>query len=383
MSSLNPGTPGLIRVVNDQAAISLLLERGPMSRNELAHATGLSKPTAAEVLRRLETADLLRVAGQRSGRRGPHAVVYELTADHFPSLAVDIQDRQVSSVVVDIAGAPHPVVHHQLTDREQGDPAGATLGGALRRACAAAGVEDDAITAVAVGLQASVDHASDSLTFLEDMPGWPRHAVSATLSEVFGVPILLENDANLAAVAERATGAGRDVQSFALLWLDEGVGLALDLGGAVHTGSAGAAGEIGYLESAAGASIGELVSADAVRAATRRHRLGRLVEAAGDHPVFAELAARIGTALLPALAVADPALVILHGPTGIDGGPPLAAATARWLREQTRWVAEVVPPAVVDAPVLQGARRRLVEHTVSTMKAAVGALPEMARTSRS
>jgi predicted NBD/HSP70 family sugar kinase len=174
-------------------------------------------------------------------------------------------------------------------------------------------------------------------------------------------------------VAERATGAGRTASSFALLQLADGVGLALDLGGVVHTGASGAAGEIGYLE-ADGAEIGDLVSRAAVDALAARHDVTAPASLPADHPFHRELAARVATALLPALAVADPALVVLHGPTGIAGGAPLATATSRWLRDHSRWVAEVVPPQVVDAPVLEGARHRLHAHVLSTMQAAVGRL---------
>ncbi|GAA2753459.1 ROK family transcriptional regulator [Amnibacterium kyonggiense] len=373
MSAPMPGTPGSLRVLNDQAAVALLLEHGPMSRNELARASGLSKPTAAEMLRRLEAAGLLREAGERTGNRGPNATVHELTTDRFRSVAVDIEGRTVRSVVVDVAGPAFPVALHIMTEAEVLAPADEMLQAAVARACSAAGVDEDAIVAIGVGLQAAVDHASDSLTFIEDMPGWPRHAVAATLGERLGVPVLLENDANLAAVAERATGAGREAGSFALLQLADGVGLALDFGGVVHTGASGAAGEIGYLQ-ADGAEIGDLVSRGAVEDLQREHDVADPATVDADHPFHRALAARVGTALLPALAVADPALVVLHGPTGIAGGAPLAAATARWLRDRTRWVAAVVPPQVVVAPVLEGVRHRLRAHVLSTMQAAVGRL---------
>jgi predicted NBD/HSP70 family sugar kinase len=344
-----------------------------MSRNELARESALSKPTAAEMLRRLEAAGLIREAGERTGNRGPNAVVHELTTDRFRAVAVDIEGRTVRSVAVDVAAPAFPVATHEMTAAELLAPADEMLAAAVTRACALAAVDEDTIVAIGVGLQAAVDHASDSLTFIEDMPGWPRHAVAAVLGERLGVPVLLENDANLAAVAERATGAGRQASSFALLQLADGVGLALDLGGVVHTGASGAAGEIGYLH-AGDVEIGDLVSREAVDALVEAFEAYDPATLGADHPFHRALAARVGTALLPALAVADPALVVLHGPTGIACGAPLASATARWLRDHTRWVAAVVPPQVVVAPVLEGARHRLRAHVLSSMQAAVGRL---------
>lgn len=379
MSAANPGTPGLLRVLNDQAAIALLLERGSMSRNDLAIATGLSKPTVAEVLRRLESAGLLRSAGERSGTRGPNAGLWEVPADRFPSVAVDIDDAQVRSVVVDVAGRSHPVAELRMSAEDAGADAARMVSAAVTRACAAAAVDEDLITGVAVGLQAAVDHTADRLTFLEDMPGWPRERVAERLTSALGVAVLLENDANLAAIAERRSGAGAAAGSFALLWLTEGVGLALDLDGRVISGAAGAAGEIGYLDAPDGTAVGELVSADAVRAAAADHGVDGPAGLAPDHPLLLELGRRIGIALLPVLAVADPALVVLHGPTGIAGGAALAAATARWLRHSSRWSTPVVAPAVVDAPVLAGARALLLDHTRRTLLDLVDRLPDAHR----
>jgi len=366
----SPGVPALLRELNDRTAVALLAEHGPMSRFELAQATGLSKPTAVEILRRLESAGLVRAAGERSGARGPNALVSALITERFRAVAVDIQGRCVRSTVVDIGRAPFPVVTHVMSDDEAVEDAARMLDAAVERACAAASADRASIVAVAAGLQASVDHRSDSLSFLDEMPGWPRSGVAAALAEALGVPVLLENDANLAATAERAGGAGREAAGFALLWLADGVGLALDLDGAVHTGASGAAGEIGYLE-AGDVTIGELVSGDAVAQLAEEYHAPDPASLPAEHPFHRALAARVGAAILPALAVADPGLVILHGPSGIAGGAPLAEATQRWLAERTRWSVPVVPPAVVESPVLDGARHRLRAHVLAAMQAAV------------
>ncbi|KTR07947.1 ROK family transcriptional regulator [Curtobacterium luteum] len=386
-----PGQPGLLRVLNDRAALELLLDEGPLTRNEIAGRTGLSKPTAAEIIRRLESADLIRAAGTEAqvGRRGPSAAVYEAITDRDLAVAVDVQLVDVRSTVVDALGQTYPVATHTMTPDEVRGPGTDIVAAAIARAASAAGIDEDLVTAVAVGVQASVDHTTDTLIFTDGLPGWPRERVAATLSAGLGVQVVIENDANLAAIAERSMGAGRAVGSFALFWMAEGLGMALDLDGRLHTGASGAAGEIGYLGVPADARpidptatiIADLISESAITALAAEHGITAPDGAPADwrevllklpglpeqHPFTTALGERIGHNVLPALAVADPETVVLHGPTGIAGGPALAAAVTAWLRTRTRWSTAVVAPGVPDTPVLHGARHVLIDVVRSAL----------------
>ncbi|MGU3410926.1 ROK family transcriptional regulator [Microbacterium sp. M1A1_1b] len=380
-----PGQPALLRVLNDRAALGMLLDDGPMTRNEIAQRTGLSKPTAAEIIRRLEATGLIREAGTdtQTGRRGPSAVVYEAITDRDLAVAVDVQLVDVRSTVVDATGRSYPVAEHRMDDDEVRAAGEDIVAAAVRRAAAAAGVDADLVTAVAVGVQASVDHATDTLIFTDGLPGWPRDQVAATLSGALGVQVVIENDANLAAIAERNMGAGRTPSSFAVLWMAEGLGMALDLDGRLHAGASGAAGEIGYLSVPADALpldptatiVADLISETAITrlaadhgitapdgtAADWRQVLPQLPGLPAQHPFTTALGERVGHNVLPVLAVADPETVVLHGPTGIAGGPALAAAVTAWLRTRSRWSTAVVAPGVPDTPVLHGARHVLID----------------------
>jgi predicted NBD/HSP70 family sugar kinase len=386
-----PGQPALLRVLNDRAALSLLLDDGPMTRNEIAQRTGLSKPTAAEIIRRLEAAGLLREAGTDTqvGRRGPSAVVYEAITDRDLAVAVDVQLVDVRSTVVDATGRSYPVAEHRMDEHEMRAPGEDIVAAAVSRAAAAAGIDPDLVTAVAVGVQASVDHATDTLIFTDGLPGWPREQVSRTLSDALGVRVVIENDANLAAIAERNMGAGRAPGSFALFWMAEGLGMALDLDGRLHAGASGAAGEIGYLSVPADALpldptatiVADLISESAIIALAAEHGITAPDGSAADwrqvlpqlpglpaqHPFTTALGERVGHNVLPALAVADPETVVLHGPTGIAGGPALAAAVTAWLRTRSRWSTAVVAPGVPDTPVLHGARHVLIDVVRSAL----------------
>src|SRR5258707_15588980 len=71
-----PGTPRLLRAINDRAALELLLERGPLTRAQLGELTGLSKVTASQLVERLEERGLVARVGEQAGGRGPNAPLY-------------------------------------------------------------------------------------------------------------------------------------------------------------------------------------------------------------------------------------------------------------------------------------------------------------------
>jgi predicted NBD/HSP70 family sugar kinase len=184
---------------------------------------------------------------------------------------------------------------------------------------------------------------------------------------------------NLAAMAEARIGAARGVDDFVLIWIARGVGLAVVLGGRLHRGHAGAAGEIGYLPVPGAALPDEskgrhprvvpgfqrTVSAETVRALARARgfkaasatdALAAVIAAGEDgEPVLGELARRVAVGVAAVCVVLDPALVVLAGEVGRAGGEQLAAR----VQEQVPGLAPVSPKVVVtqvpNDPVLQGA----------------------------
>jgi predicted NBD/HSP70 family sugar kinase len=391
-SPTRPGTPALLRVLNDRTALGLLLENGPTTRNDLARLSGLSKPTAAEMIRRLEEAGLIAATGESSSSRGPAAVLYSAVTDRAIGVAIDVQPLGISSTVVDATGATHPVVFQAAGDAA-GDPDAATdLARAIDAACAAASCDPESVTVVCVGIQGSVEPRTDDLVFTDELPGWPRHRVTATLSEALGADVHVENDANLVAIAERREGAGHDASTFALLWMGNGLGLALDLGGTVHRGAAGGAGEIGYIGAPVDAAaydpdarlVDDLVTSRTIELLAARQGitgdgLDELLDAIAGHPqrllILDELAPRVGLVVLPALAVVDPERIILHGPIGIAFGDDLATRVESWLEQHSRWSTPVSGPSITETPVLHGARHVLIDAVRQALVEAVAHLP--------
>lgn len=89
-SAGTPGTPRVLRAMNDRAALDLLLAHGPLSRTRIGKLTGLSKPTASQLLARLEAAGLVLATGTSEGRPGPNAQLYAVNPVAAHAAGLDV-----------------------------------------------------------------------------------------------------------------------------------------------------------------------------------------------------------------------------------------------------------------------------------------------------
>jgi predicted NBD/HSP70 family sugar kinase len=374
-----PGTPSWLRERNERTALSLLFAHGVLTRNRIGELSGLSKPTASQIVARLEGAGLIEVVGEVSGGRGPNALSYGVRADRVLGVAIDIDETVIRSTVVDATGTEYPVVETVIANGDNGHSAASDVQDAITAASASAGTDAAAVRVVAIGVQGSIDPRTDKLSFIDTLPGWPRQGIRTHLETLLGLDVHIDNDANLAAVAERSEGAGAGTGSFALLWLGPGLGLAVDLAGAVHRGAAGGAGEIGYLPVPWNAvdidpqarDLQQLIGGPAAAAIARRHGVtgatdSAVIDALSDHParegVFAEVARRIAVGVVPVLAILDPELIVLGGPIGTAGGDLLAELVRVEIERTTLWHPRATQSLVPEYPVLRGAREVLVHQ---------------------
>src|SRR6476646_3216982 len=142
-----PGTPSLLRAINDRAALDLLLERGPLTRAQLGELTGLSKVTASQMVERLEERGLVTRVGERVGGRGPNAQLYAVVPASAYVVGVEVGPGHVIAACADITGT----VVGQITDTtDTGDPVG-VVHRAVVRAAGSAGASLDKVRRVVLG----------------------------------------------------------------------------------------------------------------------------------------------------------------------------------------------------------------------------------------
>ncbi|KUN97235.1 ROK family transcriptional regulator [Streptomyces caeruleatus] len=241
-----PASPSTARAINDRLALRLLQQEGPLTAGQLKQLTGLSRPTVADLVERLTAADLIAVVGEAGEqRRGPNARLYGIVADRAHLAALDVRTEGVSVVVSDLVGAVLAEASVPIGGDTGTGPAVEQAVTLVERVAKEAGA--DRLHTVGIGAPGLIDPASGELRDSTGLPEWHRRLVATLQERLPEARVSVENETNLAALAEQRDGAARDRDTFVLLWLGHGTGAAVVLDGSLRRGASGGTGEIGFL----------------------------------------------------------------------------------------------------------------------------------------
>lgn len=325
----------MLRSLNERAVLELIDRSGPLTRADVAARTGLSKPTVSVALGSLVDRGAVRESGHVTGRKGPLAVLYTLDPGCAWAVGVDLGHDHIRVAVADATGE----VRGRGQRRAPRESAALVreLVDVCTAAAAQAGTTLDEVTRLVVGVPAVVGRDGRTLSYAEGLPDEGR-GLGDALAAAFLAPVLLENDVNLAALAERAGDPG--VEDFLLVSVGVGLGVGVVIGGRLHRGAAGAAGEAGYLpgprESGRHVApplrrdlLESSLGARSIMARGREVGLGdrspkAIFELArsGDRAaatVVDETASGIAYVIACAAPLIDPELVVLGGAIGANG----------------------------------------------------------------
>ncbi|ARQ71902.1 ROK family protein [Streptomyces marincola] len=371
MVSHTGGGPSLLRRINSAAVLRALRAAGPpCSLTDLARATGLSRPTLEGVLEGLADSGLVAETGaaEAAGERRPGrpARRFRFRAEAGRLLGIEIGSRRVSAVLADLGGRRLGTaaldVATRATAEERLAGARAVAGELLARHGGAAGE----LRAIGVGSPGIVA-ADGSVELCAALPGWTGLPLGERLGAAFGCPVLVENDANAAVLAERWVGAaaGADDVVMVLAGLSPGAGSLI--GGRLHRGHRGAAGEIGALHllgrqarperllSVSGDPLDPLDEQAVTRVLAAARGGDRRAAAAVDR--FVERLVHDVAALVLAL---DPELVVVGGwAAGLDG---LVGPLRQELRRYCLRTPRVVASALGGGAVATGALRLALDR---------------------
>jgi predicted NBD/HSP70 family sugar kinase len=294
---------------SDRRAIELLLAHGPLDRPALAELAGLSRPSTGELISRLINAGLVEEDGEiPTGRRGPNSMRYRLRRGCGTVAGLEIQPDHAEAVLADVEGT----VLERIQVKARRNERPATL---VRRAVRSFRATDR-LLAVVVATPGIVDRQGNVL-FVSDHPHWAGPQ-GERMAESLGVPVVLENDTNLAAVAEHRFGAAAESDNFVLLRFTESLSAGLVLDGRLVRGAHGAAGEIGF------------------------------------HPyqrTATELVGQLTEAVIALCSVADPELAVLSGP---EATAEIGALVQAEVAATSVFRPRIVPSALPEDAAAQG-----------------------------
>ncbi|WP_196073121.1 ROK family transcriptional regulator [Nakamurella alba] len=384
-------SPRLLREINDQVVLHLLLEHGPSTRGRIGELTGLSKPTVSSLLARLEGKGLVTTTGVVAGGPGPNARIYAVDPGAAYVIGVHIEQEGAVAGLATLTG--ELIATHQVpvAARRESSPVGEielAVGGLLDGAAP----DRSRVRRLVVATPGVIDPVTGHLRHARHIRGWEAPGLIDTITDAVGIPVAHGNDVNLAAVAEGAHGAAKGCEDYALLWLDRGVGLGLVLDGVLRTGAHGGAGEIGYLgvpgieppraDRGGTGAFQSLVGGQGLRALARRFGLragepAAIVTAAltagpaGDE-LLTELAAGIAVGAAAVTTLLDPSLLVLGGPVAVAGGEALRERVVERLGQLSFVRTRVATSTLSGDGVLQGAVETALRSVRSELFGPVG-----------
>lgn len=374
-----PGTPSLLRAINERSLLEYLRNHAPTSRAQLARETRLSKPTVSQALAGLESAGLVRAVGQSTSSKGGRtAILYEPNPNAGYVIGVDVGRGWVRIGVANLAGQ---IIARsdKPNEAQSASTLVALISQQARDLVAEANLSWSQVVHAVIGTPGVFEEQGKRVLFSSNLPEWGRYGLLTELQEAFGLNLSLENDANLAALGERSFGWGSTASTFVYLTIGTGVGMGIIINGTLYRGARGAAGEVGFLpfglngaleepRNISDSYLGMFEEAASAEGIVRQAQLlglptslspKQIFDAAnqGDPKALAlveQEGYRLALAVAIISAVLDPELIILGGGIGQRGElliPPLE----RRLQQFTPLTPRIVTSKLGEDSVLLGA----------------------------
>lgn len=371
-----PGSPAALRRANRGRLVEELQASGPVSQAVLARATGLAPSTVSNLVHELETEGVVEIrVEERAGRRARRV---RLAQGRGVVVGVDLGRAHLAVAVADLGRAI--LAEHRVgtTGERPVEESLAHVDQVIGRLLVEAGVERSDVRGAAVALPAPIDSRTGRVGSVSILPAWVGLEPAAVCTERLGFAVSVHNDTNLGALGEATWGAGAGVSHLAYVWVSEGVGSGLVLGGRPYAGVGGIAGEIGHTVHRN--ELGDLCrcgNRGCLETVVSTPALIRLLEpqlgpltgfdeviqlaADGDvlcRRVLAETGRHVGVAVANLVNLVDPQRVIIGGELARAGAPVVEAI--RQMVEQysipsAAATVEIVPSALGERAEVLGA----------------------------
>ena len=244
-----PAVPGSLRQMNRLALLQMLRAEGPISKAELAKRSAISRPTVSKVVDDLHADGLAEIVGTAapSAAGGKPATLYRFNSGAVRVGAILLAVDGVSVAICD--GDAHLLVkqYHHFSGDHSPQTITSIIIGMLSELLCQLSLSSDELMGIGIGIPGLTDTLNGIVSFAPHLPGWQDIPLRQWLAEAFDVPVWLDNDCHVQALAERYRGQGRDCDS--LICVETGVGMAAAFffHGQLYRGPGNTAGEVGHM----------------------------------------------------------------------------------------------------------------------------------------
>lgn len=236
----------MMRQANSSLVLRMLKEKGALSKTELSKITKLTLPSITSIISELESYNLINTLGQTPIKRGRFPVMYQLNYDAFYIIGVTIHSESIKTVIINLNGQvknnltmPLPTnidSHHVLEE----------VGLLVEKIIKKSNIEKNEILGVGVGMHGIVDPFNGIAIYPPHL-GWRNIPISEVLEKKLNLPVLVDNDCNALALAERWFGKGVNLNSFIVMNVDYGIGAGIMISGNLFHGADYGGGQIGHI----------------------------------------------------------------------------------------------------------------------------------------
>ncbi|CAM5706548.1 N-acetylmannosamine kinase [Streptomyces antimycoticus] len=240
-----PGSQSSLHRANLERVVRAVRMAGSLTQAEIARSTGLSAATVSNIVRELKDGGTVEVTPTSAGGRRARSV--SLSGDAGIVVGVDFGHTHLRVAIGNLA---HQVLAEEAEPLDVDASASQGLDRAeqlVSRLITASGLSQDKVVGVGLGVPAPIDVETGTLGSTAILPGWAGTNPRDDLAQRLGVPVHVDNDANLGALGELVWGSGRGVADLAYIKVADGVGAGLVISGKIYRGPGGTAGEIGHI----------------------------------------------------------------------------------------------------------------------------------------
>jgi len=243
-----PSRPAHLRQVNARGLLRLLREHNPCSKADLVRLSGLSAPTVSSAVSHLESLGLIENLGEGESSGGRPPGLLRFHASHGYVAGVDIGGTRLRMVLADLNGKLITQWSTQFSEKQRTPKAICGLiHDGLKVMCQEGSMSLKKVLHLTAGAPGITNVDSGVVLSAPNLKEWNEVPLRAMLEKETGIPSLVENDTNLAAVGEHWRGSAERVDNFIFVAMGTGVGAGIFLQGRLHHGADWSAGEIGYM----------------------------------------------------------------------------------------------------------------------------------------
>ncbi|MFZ5517644.1 MAG: ROK family transcriptional regulator [Candidatus Zhuqueibacterota bacterium] len=240
----------LVKRLNEIRLLNLIREQGPISRNELARKSDISKVAVSDIINRLiKSGYVLEIGkGQSTSRGGKRPIMLKLNPVNGYVVGIEIKRRHTTVALADIESTIVDMAQVEYDIGIQFEACIPRIIAVIEALLQNNQIDARKLVSIGIGIPGFVDYIAGQLMFADTLQGWAHKPLAGQFAENFHTPVIVENDVNAITLGENLIGAGKGWSNLICIWIGEGIGAGIIMDGQLIRGATGNAGEIGYTE---------------------------------------------------------------------------------------------------------------------------------------